>query len=182
MIRFVVVLCVVVGGLQGCKESATSNGQNVDHATVTTVTLTLTNTASLATQSFVWEDLDGTGGSAPNRIDTVTISADSVYKGSLAFENRKASPPVNITTDILNERNNHQVFYTVSGGGQVTIATTDLDARNLPLGLKTNWTNARKSTGMVTFSLSHYPDSTTKKGTNPSSETDVNVTMPLTIR
>lgn len=181
MIRFTVALIVLVVGLQGCKESATSSGQNVDHDGVTTVTLTLTNTATLSTQSYVWEDLDGVGGAAPNRIDTITVAADSVYKGSLAFENRKASPPVNVTIDILNERNNHQVFYAIAGA-MATITTTDLDGRNLPLGLKTNWTSLKKSLGTLTVSLSHYPDSTTKKGTNPSTETDVNVVMPLTIR
>lgn len=181
MIRVVVALFVIAVGMQGCKESATSNGQNVDHDGVTTVTLTLTNTSTLSTQSFVWEDLDGVGGAAPNRIDTITVAADSVYKGSLAFENRKASPPVNVTIDILNERNNHQVFYSLAGA-LATITTTDLDGRNLPLGLKTNWTSLKKSLGSLTVSLSHYPDSTTKKGTNPSTETDVNVVMPLTIR
>jgi len=180
MIRFTIALIVLVVGLQGCKESATSP-QNVDHDGVTTVTLTLTNMATLSTQSYVWEDLDGVGGSAPNRIDTITVAADSVYQGSLAFENRKASPPVNITIDVLNDRNNHQVFYAISGA-TATITTTDLDGRNLPLGLKTNWTSLKKSLGALAVSLSHYPDSTTKKGTNPSSETDVDVVMPLTIR
>lgn len=181
MIRFAAALLVVVVGMQGCKESATTPGQDVDHDVVTTVTLTLTNTATLSTQSYVWEDLDGVGGSAPNRIDTILVAADSAYKGSLAFENRKASPPVNITVDILNERNNHQVFYTLATA-MATIATTDLDGRNLPLGLKTSWTSLKKSMGTLSVSLSHYPDSTTKKGTNPSTETDVNVVMPLVIR
>jgi len=181
MIRFAAALLVIVVGMQGCKESATTPGQDVDHDVVTTVTLTLTNTATLSTQAYVWEDIDGVGGSAPNRIDTIIVSADSAYKGSLAFENRKASPPVNVTIDILNERNNHQVFYTIAGA-MATIATTDLDGRNLPLGLKTNWTSLKKSMGTLSVSLSHYPDSTTKKGTNPSTETDVNVVMPLVIR
>jgi hypothetical protein len=171
----------MAAGLQGCSESATSNGQNVEHDEITTVTLTMTNTSTLSTQAFVWEDIDGVGGKGPNRIDTITLAADSVYKGSLAFENRKVVPTVNVTTDILNERNNHQVFYTKTGA-VMTITTTDLDARNLPLGLKTSWTDVRSSVGALTVSLSHYPDSTTKKGTNPSTSTDVNVTFPVVIR
>lgn len=104
-----------------------------DHDAVTTVVLTLVAQGSNDTTRVTWEDLDGIGGNNPNRIDTLFLRPGTIYVGSVQFENRAESPAKNLTEDVLEDANEHQVFYAVSNSlGQVSVL--DKDGRGLPLG------------------------------------------------
>ncbi len=176
---FSMILGVVI--LTGCKDPFHDDHSHDEHDVITTVTLRFVNTAdSNDVVTAVWEDIDGIGGANPNRIDSVTLKKAASYACSVSFENRSVTPVVNVTQDILTDRNNHQVFYDLSSYlGQ--IAVEDLDARNLPVGLRFRLItpmDASAVPGQLKLSLYHYDDESDKTGTTRGSETDIEVAFP----
>lgn len=155
-----------------------------DHDAVTTVTLTLVAQGTTDTTRVMWEDLDGIGGNNPNRIDTLFLRPATIYLGSVSFENRAKSPAANITEEVLREADEHQVFYAVSNSlGQVQVL--DKDGKGLPLGLVYTLSTSATAAGVpgvLTLSLYHYESESSKNGTDPADETDVEVTFPMILR
>ena len=156
---------------------------NDDHSAVTTVTLQLIEHGTSDTTRVVWEDLDGVGGNNPNRIDTLTLKPGKTYIGSIRFENSTNAQTVDLTSEVRQESDEHQVFYAVSDSlGRVTVV--DQDERGLPIGLSYLFDTAQTPSekGSLTVSLYHYATQSSKNGTDPASETDVEVTFPLVLR
>lgn len=180
---FSMILGVVI--LTGCKDPFHDDHSGDEHDVITTVTLRLENMAdSNDVVIAVWEDIDGIGGANPNRIDSIRLKKAATYTCNVSFENRSVTPVVDVTQDILNDRNNHQVFYDLSSDlGQITVE--DLDARNLPVGLRFRLTtpmDASAVAGQLKLSLYHWSNESDKTGTTRGSETDIEVTLPLLVR
>lgn len=81
----------------------------------------------------------------------------------------------NITEEILNEANDHEIFYSLSNQ-IITISKTDVDSNQNPLGLKTTFTPTATGNTELTISLIHEP----KKPNNDTladaaGETDVEI-------
>ncbi|MEN9281789.1 MAG: hypothetical protein RL594_724 [Bacteroidota bacterium] len=181
-----IALAVVSTGLIGtsCDHLSDPHDHSQDHDAVTTVTLTLVAQGTTDTTRVTWEDLDGVGGNNPNRIDTLFVKPGAVYFGTVQFENRAESPVKNITEEVLQDANEHQIFYAVSNSlGQITVL--DKDGRGLPLGLTFSMATTIATTavpGALTISLYHFGTESSKNGTDPADETDVEVTFPLILR
>jgi hypothetical protein len=147
---------------------------------VTALTLALLGTSC----DHLGDPHDHSGENNPNRIDTLFLKPGAIYLGSVQFENRAKSPVENITEEVLEDADEHQVFYTVSNSlGQVTVL--DKDGRGLPLGLTfsiATTTAAAAVPGSLTLSLYHYESESAKNGTDLADETDVEVTFPLIVR
>ncbi|MBU3699702.1 MAG: type 1 periplasmic binding fold superfamily protein [Candidatus Kapabacteria bacterium] len=170
--------------LTSCDHLDDPHDHDHDHEAVTTVTLELIEQGTTDTTRVTWEDLDGIGGNNPNRIDTLALKSGKTYLGTVRFENRAKSPAENITEEVLEDANEHQVFFAVTNQlGVVTVL--DKDGRGLPLGLvysiATTDTQAAEP-GTLTLSLYHYESESSKNGTDPADETDVEVTFPLIVR
>jgi len=149
-----------------------------DHDLMNRVTLFVTPSGGGAEQSFVWEDADGPGGNAPNRIDTIRLVAGTSYNGRLEFFNTKENE--NLTGAIRNERDQHQIFFTVEGN-VLAIGASDIDSRNLPVGLEVLVSSVRSGSGSLKIELDHFDSATAKDGTKRSDETDVTVTWPVVV-
>lgn len=167
-----------------CDHLSDPHDHSNDHDAITTVTLTLVAQGTTDTTRVTWEDLDGIGGNNPNRIDTLFLRPATIYLGSVNFENRAKSPLENVTEGVLEDADEHQVFYAVSNSlGQVTVL--DKDGKGLPLGLVfslSTTTAAAAVPGALTLSLYHFESESSKNGTDPADETDVEVTFPMLLR
>lgn len=155
-----------------------------DHDAVTTVHLELVAQGTTDTTRVTWEDLDGVGGNNPNRIDTLVLKSGTIYIGSVRFEDAKDSPVEDLTKEVLEEADEHQVFFSVSNGiGQVSVL--DKDGKGLPIGLVYMLTTPQdrsESNGVLTVSLSHFDSPSSKNGRDPSAETDIEVAFPLVLK
>lgn len=151
---------------------------------ITTFTYTLTaNGADPVTMQF--SDLDGEGGNAPT-ITGGTLATNTTYTGTLDLLNEAASPTENITEEIMEEDEDHQFFYAVTGL-DLTIAYADMDANNQPLGLSTSLTTGAEGSGNLIITLRHEPNKSAAgvaagQLENAGGETDIEVTFPVTIR
>lgn len=148
---------------------------------ITTVTFTLQS--GTETVVFTSRDTDGDGPNEPTVSVVGSLDVSTEYTGNIVFLNETVSPAENITEEVVEEADEHQVFYTPSSGVDATIAYDNFDSNNNPLGtLVTLTTGVSTGTGSLTITLRHEPTKP-NDGTlsNAGGETDVQVTFPVII-
>ncbi|MEO8704489.1 MAG: hypothetical protein ABI867_30830 [Kofleriaceae bacterium] len=133
-----------------------------DNEVITTVALELTPVGGTVT-TFEFDDADGPGGSAPV-IDPITLAPGN-YTLGVRFINRLEDPPEEITDEVNDENDQHQLFFTgtaVDGpasnhpGAPLAQAYSDTDVNGIPVGLA-NAIVATAGTGTLTVTLRHMP-------------------------
>ncbi len=147
---------------------------------ITTVEYTLTSTTA-PTVTFTFVDQDGDGPLLPT-VTNGTLAANTTYTGSVRFLNELETPVENITEEVAEEADEHEVFYNTTASG-VTITKVDNDPNGNPLGLITDVTTGAATTGTLTLVLRHEP----KKPNNGTlsdagGETDVQVIFNVTVQ
>ncbi len=167
----------------GLTDSNHDNEQDHDYAT--TIILRLINENNTTdTVTAIWKDLDGPGGALPSVIDTITLSANSSYLGTIQLYNESKNPKTDITKEILEYSYEHQFFYTPNASIAQSIdwIITDNDKNNLPVGLTytVKTLTSTSQIGLVTIVLSHY-DSIIKDGIRKSIESDIDIDFPIII-
>lgn len=150
---------------------------------ITTVIYTLTNTSDSSVVTLTFRDLDGPGGQDPEPIVVSgPLAANATYTGELKLWNETESPAEDISEEIAEmEADEHEVFYVNTAG--VTIAKTDVDANNNPLGFDTNVTTGAAGSGSLTVILIHEPtkpNDGTPNGAGGS--TDIEVSYPIEVQ
>lgn len=153
---------------------------------ITTVELTFTNdnnASDVVTASFT--DLDGEGGNDPI-IDNISLMANATYTLTVKFLNEEETPAEDITEEVEEEDDEHQVFY-VATGAEFTYAYGDQDSNQNPLGLTGTVTTGAASNGTLQVILIHEPNKTAagvRDGdpTNAGIESDIDVTFNLSIQ
>ena len=150
---------------------------------ITTVIYTLNSSAGAATFTFV--DLDGDGAMEPSIING-TLAANTTYSGSLEFLNQSETPAEDITEEVAEEDDEHQVFYASTVAG-LSVAYNDADDDNNPLGLATTLTTGDAGTGTMTITLRHEPNKSAAGVSdgdiaNAGGETDIEVTFDVVVQ
>ena len=158
LMKFQKISMIVLGGLlitvSSCKkeEPVIPNPEEV----ITTVLLELVPNGGGTTVNLTFRDLDGDGGVAPV-ITTETLAANTTYTGSITFLNELETPAEDITEEVEEEALEHQVFYSASGGVNVTVTYNDQDTDGNPIGLDTEIVTGDVSSGKFTIVLRHFP-------------------------
>ncbi len=75
----------------------------------------------------------------------------------------------------------HQFFYTVGSGLDVTTEYNSFDSAGNPLGLDFYLVTAGASSGGLTFTLRHEPNKPNTGLENAGGETDIEVTFDITV-
>ena len=136
-----------------------SNGPVNEEEVITTVSATFTPQGGGTPVVLISRDLDGDGPDAPVVSVSGPFTAGTVYEGAIHFLNQLASPAEDITTEIQQEGDEHQVFFQHSGIG--TIAYLDEDMNGNPLGLSVLYTaTTTPGAGSMTITLRHEPNKT----------------------
>ncbi len=144
---------------------------------------------SLNQFSFKWEDLDGDGGNAPT-IDTILLDTGITYRVNILLLDKTKTPFDTISNEVIEEANEHQLFYTLNAvlTDKLSIEKLDFDTHNpaLPLGLQVRVKpiNTVQFTtpiiGSLNIVLSHYDG--VPKTTIPSTESDIDITFPVKLK
>lgn len=123
---------------------------------ITTVTLDFVPMGGGATVTAAFSDADGDGGDPPV-IDPITLMAGTTYTTGVRFANSLETPPEDITIEVADESDEHQVFFTGTAiGGPVMHSYLDMDANGLAIGLSSRIIAAR-GTGTLIVTLRHLP-------------------------
>lgn len=146
---------------------------------ITTVEVTLTPSAGGVPVTLKFVDADGEQGSiAPLITVSSTLKAANTYDATVRFLNETVTPTEDISLEVEEESNDHLICFDASAN--ISIQYEDIDAKGLPLGLRTSWLTEQVGPAAVTLSLRHQAG--TKTGECPGSgETDVEVTFDLMI-
>ncbi len=150
---------------------------------ITTVELTFTSTTD-ANNVVVYKsvDTDGDGPDAPVITVIGNLMTASSYMGSVQFLNESVSPAENITTEVQEEADEHEVFY-LSSITDVSITKDDVDVNGNALGLMSTLQTGAASTGTLTIVLRHEPLKPNDGSlSNAGGETDVQVVFDLTVQ
>jgi hypothetical protein len=131
---------------------------------ITTVTLSFTPAGGGAAVTASFQDLDGDGGDPPV-VDPLNLVTGTTYTATVQFLNELEATPEDITVEVADESDEHQVLFTgtaVNGpasdqpGAPLTHTYADTDANGLPIGLA-NMFVAATGTGTMTVTLRHLP-------------------------
>ena len=159
---------------------------------ITTVTVTLVPETG-TTVTLTSRDLDGDGPNAPVLNVSGSLQAGMKYEGTVVLENETETPAEVINEEIIEEADEHQFFYQVSGGLNATVTYADNENDYLdngssnPVGLEFTLQAGTASTGSFTVTLRHEPNKdasgvSTGDLTNAGGETDIAQTFSLTIQ
>ncbi len=145
---------------------------------ITTVNLIFTDKSDNSVQTFTWEK-DGDK-------DDIAITNDKTYNVKVQFLNRSNPNNVeNITDEVIEEKDDHFVFYAPTVKGLSIAAATDdiLDSNNIGINISSDWTFTKSSNGEIILYLIHKPIS--KKGVvrdEFGGDTDVQVGFKVVIK
>lgn len=147
----------------GCGDVDDHDHDHDENEVITTVVLTFAPTGGGADLAFTWTDPEDDG--SPVIDDVVLPSGD--YTLSLQFLNALEDPPEDLTAEVADESDQHQVFFTGSGvqgpatgtnaAAVITQAYADTDAGGLPIGLENDITTLGAGTGELVVTLRHMP-------------------------
>lgn len=153
-----------------------------EEETITTMTITLVPDGGGTNITIQTQDLDGDDGpNTPVRDISGNLAANTTYNGSVVFLNETESPAEDITEEVEEEDEEHQVLYVVSGN-IASVSYDDVDGNGNPVGLE--FTIVTGDAGNASFSatLLHEPKKP-NDGTlaDAGGETDFTDTYTLTV-
>ncbi len=175
---------VLIGLIGACKkdDDKVNNPPPIvnEQEIITTMTLNFvdsSNSSNIHTATF--RDPDGDGGASYDIFDSIKLEANKTWYTTLILLNETANPVDTISYDVLDEADEHLICFTPSGTS-ASVAITDLDGNNLPLGLQSTWKTGPAGTGTMQVILRHQPG--TKDGTCTPGESDIDVTFPVIVQ
>lgn len=186
-IKYLTIVAIAVLIFNSCSNDDDAPLPVNEEEVITTVIVTFTPQGGGTTIELQSQDLDGDGPLAPEVTVSGPFSSGTVYIGSIQFLNELESPAEDITEEIEEEDDEHQVFYSVTGD-LGTFAYTDSDANGNPVGLAFTFTTddtAAVLDGVMTITLRHEPNKSAvgvSNGdiTNAGGETDIEVSFNVT--
>ena len=148
-----------------------------EHEEINRVSLTFSEGSN--SQTVTWDE--------GSTIPTINIDANKTYQvGFYVYNASNPNDVENITTEIIEEADEHFVFYELAGVSNLSIqsATNDVsDSDGIAININTTWTTGDAESGTVRVYLIHGPSS--KSGTTRAQfggGTDVEVNFPISIQ
>jgi len=148
---------------------------------ITTMTVTLAPNGGGAPITLQTRDLDGDGPNAPVISVSGNLATGVAYNGTIVLLNETVNPPEIITEEVEEEAEEHQFFYTIGGGLEVTTAYSNFDADGNNLGTQFTLTAGAASTGTLTFTLRHLPTKPNTGLGDAGGETDIAATFNVSV-
>lgn len=187
-LKFLPFLLVTVL-ISSCSSDDDSPAPVNEEETITTVTVTFTPQGGGTTVTLTSRDLDGDGPDAPVNTVSGPFAANTTYNGTVKFENELESPAEDITEEVEEEGDEHQIFYAVTNGiGTFDYTDTDVDGN--PVGLTFTFqtiTPVNPVDSSLSVTLRHEPNKAAAgvvEGdiTNAGGSTDAQVTFDVVLQ
>ena len=176
------ILLMTIGLITSCSDDDNPDPVNEEEV-ITTLRLTLSPTGNGTDVVFLSRDADGDGPNAPEISVTGVIVESTEYSGTIEFLNELESPAEDITEEVEEEADEHQVFYSFNGNAGSTITYNDTDGDGNPLGVMTTFNSGVASTAnSLTIVLKHEPTKPNDGTANDAGgETDVEATFTYNV-
>ena len=163
----------------GCSDDDATPEVINDEELITTVILTLTpDSGDQVVLTTI--DLDGVGPDEPVTTVVGNFSENTIYDGTVAFLDESGEEVEDITLEVIEEADEHQVFYEIQEGLNIDIMYNDdqQDSQGNPIGVQIILTTGAASTGILKVTLRHEPNKSAEGVsdgdiTNAGGETDI---------
>ena len=156
-IKHFLILFLTIGLFTSCSDDDDPAPVNEEEV-ITTMTLSLTPAGGGTAIIFQSRDTDGDGPNAPEVTVSGPLAANTTYGGQIEFLNELESPAEDITEEVLEEDDEHQVFYTFGGGSGTSINYNDSDGDGNPIGVSVTLASGVAAAGnTLTIVLKHEP-------------------------
>jgi hypothetical protein len=167
-----------------CKDEADAPKPNEENELITKVHLHLVaENDSTKMGHAEWIDLTPDD-EAGRSIDTLRLDTSMVYLGEIELSDESKNPPVDITEEVEEEKDDHLFIYRqdpLESTVKFTVDRTDKDSKNLPVGLKFKFTTKNISgNSRLRVVLKHQPG--IKDGSEAPGDSDLDVWFPVKIR
>ena len=165
----------------GCSDDDTTPEVINDEELITTVILTLTpDSGDQVVLTTI--DLDGDGPDEPVTTVVGSFSENTQYQGAVQFLNETEDPAEDITQEVIEEADEHQVFYTISEGLNIQTTYEDQDSQGNPLGVQITLSTGTASEGSLTVILRHEPVKPNDGLDSAGGETDISTSFEVSIQ
>jgi len=165
----------------GCSDDDTTPEIINEDELITTVILTLTpDSGDQVVLTTI--DLDGDGPDEPVTTVVGSFSENTQYQGAVQFLNETEDPAEDITQEVIEEADEHQVFYTISDGLNITTTYVDFDDNDNPLGVQITLSTGAASEGSLTVTLRHEPVKPNDGLESAGGETDISTSFDVSIQ
>ncbi|WP_018476184.1 hypothetical protein [Pontibacter roseus] len=149
---------------------------------VTTVMLALTPEGKGQDASATISTLSGT----PSQNAPLVLRPNTVYNAVITLRDESKNPAVDITQEVNQENDEHELFYTftpdANSTATVTVEKTDFDRNNRTVGLAAKLsTGSNVGAGRLRVVLKHQPGGL-KTGDATKGETDVDVAFETIVQ
>ena len=164
----------------GCSDDDSAPEVINDEELITTVILTLTpDSGDQVVLTTV--DLDGDGPDEPVTTVVGNFSENTIYDGTVAFLDESGEEVEDITQEVIEEADEHQVFYTISEGLNIQTTYEDQDTQGNHLGVQITLSTGAASEGSLTVTLRHEPVKPNDGLESAGGETDITTSFDVTI-
>ena len=165
----------------GCSDDDATPEVINDEEVITTVILTLTPESGDQVV-LTTLDLDGDGPDEPVTTVVGSFSENTQYQGAVRFLNETETPAEEITDEVVEEADEHQVFYTTTEGLNITTTYLDFDSNGNPLGVSITLETGEASSGSLTVTLRHEPVKPNDGLDSAGGETDIATSFDVSIQ
>ena len=151
---------------------------------ITTMTITLVASDQSGVVVLQTQDLDGDGGEEPVVTVSGSISNMTSYIGSIQWLNEMEDEPEDVTVEILEEADEHQVFFGIGEGLPIQVVYADEDSNGYPVGV--NFILAPTEAGVtgsgpLTVTLIHEPTKPNDGLDSAGGSIDIQTTFDLVV-
>ena len=178
-LKFLTAALVASSLFIGCSKDDDPQPVNEEEI-ITTMTVMLEPADGSTDVILEFRDLDGDGPNEPEITDGI-LAAGVTYSGSIVLLNEAEEEAENITEEVEEENLEHQFFYTVGSGLDVTTSGENLDDEGNILGTMFTLTAGTVSSGELTFTLVHEPTKPNDGLESAGGEEDISVTFNVSV-
>ena len=183
-IKLLAVLFISALTITSCSDN-TPEVINEDEV-ITTMKIELTPSTGGDKITLQSKDADGEGTAAPV-VTGGTLAANTTYNAVITLLNELESPAENITTEVAEEADEHQFFYSANGITSTFTYGGTNDSNGNPVGINFTVATGAAGSGNYVVTLRHEPNksaSGVKDGNiaNAGGETDIQVSFPITVQ
>lgn len=188
-LKFLSVLFLSTLAFTSCSSDDDNPEAVNEEELITTVTAVYTSADGNDVVTLEYQDLDGDGAAEATVSVSGSFAQNTTYYGDVTFLNESESPVEDITEEILEEGDDHQLFYQVTGTlNAITYdeGLVNYDSNGFPIGLQSVFTTTDTASGTITIILRHQP-SKDETGvadgdiTNAAGSTDASVSFVVTV-
>lgn len=187
--KFISVFILLSLGVASCKKDEILENPKPDEPElITTVRIKATDANNASDISyFTYRVENGFHEAGQNifRVDTIKLAADREYNVEIFVLDEKQTPPVNVTEEIIEEKNSHLFYYTStpnSGAGSIEVYDKDKDNNGQDFARVCKWRTGAAGAGQMELILIHGPRNKLAQSRDAiAGSTDAETTFPVVL-